>query len=49
MVGGGHTQGRGQETASLPESSIFTDVAINYIFDLHSDLLVVSIFVAAQL
>lgn len=49
MVGGGHTEGRGQKTALLSESCIFTDVAINYIFDLHSDLLVVSIFVAAQL
>lgn len=33
----------------LPKSSIFTDIAINYIFDLHSDVLVFNIFVAAQL
>lgn len=40
---------RGQETVLLPKSSIFTDVAMNYISDLHSDLLVLNIFVAAQL
>lgn len=49
VVGGGYTQEREQRTVSLPKSSIFTDAAINYIFDLHSDLLVLSIFVAARL
>lgn len=42
-------QGKGQKNGLLPKSSIFTDVAINYIFDLHIDALVFNFFVAAQL
>lgn len=42
-------QGKGQKNASLPKSSIFADVAIKYVFDLHSDVLVFNIFVAVQL
>lgn len=42
-------QGKRQKNASLPKNSIFADGAINYIFDLHSDVLVFNIFVAVRL
>jgi len=49
LAGGRNRQGNGQTNVLLLKSSIFTDVAINYIFDLHSDVLVFHTFVAPQL
>lgn len=49
LAGGRNRQGKGQKNASLLKSSIFTNVAGKDVFDLHSDVLVFSIFVSAQL
>lgn len=42
-------QGKGQKNGLLPKSGILTDVAINYILELHIDALVFNFFVAALL